>query len=561
MGDFLGFSFGGVHSSDLGITRVSGGDRYDEQLHPEIKDRTAEVPGLNGEYYFGSNYGPKTFDLEIAFDSLTEEQFRKLRTIFGTREIKDLIFDERPYKKYLAKIENPIELSYVCFDEPKKTKGATITEGGIRVVDRDYAQDNIIYASTDRLVLDFDMTKFIPAFPDNGTYVFTYQSIEEDSFDWTYEGQQINLLSIGITCTGIPIEGDIITVELFTKLIDITREDITPYIVDRIQTQRIYKGEGKFSFVCYFPFAKSNFKVLPEPGYKFYEGSKDWAISSGIISQTIRDLHRIDICDMNTNISIDPVDSNFTINDAEVFKNQIRHTGIFHFSCIEEDGSEEWYYDESSYPISLNSFGITCNNPVAGSVYTVTYTEAGTINIYNAGDLSTGFCLYLSADCVINGLKLSYKSRIDSGITAELYINPITIKPYGYLLIENPTGNPKTQGYYEFINKRYVLTQDTTPLDNKSYYEQKMDIGILIDTNVGLIQGVKEVSNSHDIYNNNLSYITSGTIYNECVNKGYFFNLVSNQSYTDEASLKITNLGGDPITGETINIFYDYLYY
>ena len=91
MEDFTGFTFGGVHSSDLGIIRVSGGDRYDEQLHPEIKDRTAEVPGLNGDYYFGSDFGPRSFDIEIAFDSLTEEQFRKLRRVFGTKDIKQFL--------------------------------------------------------------------------------------------------------------------------------------------------------------------------------------------------------------------------------------------------------------------------------------------------------------------------------------------------------------------------------------------------------------------------------------------------------------------------------------
>ena len=120
MGDFLGFTFGEYTSSGLGITRVSGGDRYEEELQPEIKDRTAEVPGLNGEYYFGSDYGPRTFDLELAFDSLTETQFRKLRAVFGTKDIKRLIFDERPYKYYMVKLASPIELSYVCFDEPKR---------------------------------------------------------------------------------------------------------------------------------------------------------------------------------------------------------------------------------------------------------------------------------------------------------------------------------------------------------------------------------------------------------------------------------------------------------
>ena len=41
MGDFTGFSFGNWHSTDpttgvVNVIRVSGGDRYDEQLHPEI---------------------------------------------------------------------------------------------------------------------------------------------------------------------------------------------------------------------------------------------------------------------------------------------------------------------------------------------------------------------------------------------------------------------------------------------------------------------------------------------------------------------------------------------
>ena len=126
MGDFTGFSFGDWSSTDpqhgvVKVLRVSGGDRYNETLHPEIKDRTAEVPGVNGEYYFGSDYGTRTFDIDIAFDSLTEDQFRELRKVFGTKDIKKLVFDERPYKYYMAKLGSPIELSYVCFDEPNYT--------------------------------------------------------------------------------------------------------------------------------------------------------------------------------------------------------------------------------------------------------------------------------------------------------------------------------------------------------------------------------------------------------------------------------------------------------
>ena len=202
MGDFLGFTFGRVHSSDLGITRVSGGDRYDEQLHPEIKDRTAEVRGVNGEYYFGSDFGPRQFDIKIAYDSLTEEQFRNLRKVFGTKNVQKLVFNERPYKYYLAKLESPIELSYICFDEPIKTVVGTM--------------------------------------PGDERY---------------------------------GVRRDPVTRE---------RERIYPYEVSDTK-HRVYKGEGSLTFICYFPFAKSVYRILPEA-----DVDSDWAVSSGIKTAAAR---------------------------------------------------------------------------------------------------------------------------------------------------------------------------------------------------------------------------------------------------------------------------------
>ena len=77
--DFTGFSFGDWKSHDdrtgiINVHRVSGGDRYSEQLHPEIKDIVAEIPGVNGNYYFGSDYGTRQFDIEIAFDHLKTQK-------------------------------------------------------------------------------------------------------------------------------------------------------------------------------------------------------------------------------------------------------------------------------------------------------------------------------------------------------------------------------------------------------------------------------------------------------------------------------------------------------
>lgn len=133
MNDFLGFSFDGIHSSRLGITRVSDSDRYNETLVPEFEDKIVTVPGKDGSYYFGSDYTSKPHTISFGFDSMTESQFRQLRKLFGTKKICTLVFDERPYKVYMVKISTPPQLNYICFDEPKKI---TTTREGIRVIDR-----------------------------------------------------------------------------------------------------------------------------------------------------------------------------------------------------------------------------------------------------------------------------------------------------------------------------------------------------------------------------------------------------------------------------------------
>lgn len=116
-GDFLGFTFDGVHSSSLGIVRTSDGSRYNENLLPEFEDKTVKVPGRDETYYFGSEYKQRIFEVKIAFDNMTDKQFRQLRQLMSGQELKDLIFDEVPYKVYKVKANGVPNLSYIAFDE------------------------------------------------------------------------------------------------------------------------------------------------------------------------------------------------------------------------------------------------------------------------------------------------------------------------------------------------------------------------------------------------------------------------------------------------------------
>ena len=113
-GDFIGFSFNEHRSESLGIVRISDGSRYNEDLVPTTQDKTVQVPGGDGFYYFGSDYTQRQFSINIAFDELTEKQFRELQQVFGTKELGKLVFDERPYKYYMVKSSKP-QLKYICF--------------------------------------------------------------------------------------------------------------------------------------------------------------------------------------------------------------------------------------------------------------------------------------------------------------------------------------------------------------------------------------------------------------------------------------------------------------
>ena len=118
-GDFIGFSFGGVTSSELGIVRTSDGSRYNENLLPTIQDKIIQVPGGDGSYYFGSYYTQKPFNISIAFDNLTDEQLRKIKQTFGSKTVQKLSFDERPDVFYWAKSTGTPNLKFICFDDGK----------------------------------------------------------------------------------------------------------------------------------------------------------------------------------------------------------------------------------------------------------------------------------------------------------------------------------------------------------------------------------------------------------------------------------------------------------
>ena len=104
--DFYGFQFNGVHTSDLNIVRVSDGSRYSENLSPVFQDKTAQMLGSDGTLYWESFDTNKVWPIQVAFDELSEMQYRRLRQVFNGKTMGELIFDELPFKAYTAKVQS-----------------------------------------------------------------------------------------------------------------------------------------------------------------------------------------------------------------------------------------------------------------------------------------------------------------------------------------------------------------------------------------------------------------------------------------------------------------------
>ena len=116
--DFIGFTYNGYHSvRDLHIYRTSNGSRYDENLTATMTDKTADVPGGDGQYYFGTTKKNKVFNVPYAFDALTEYDLQQLKRVFSGDGIHELIFDETPYKAWSAKVTGTATLKHICFEE------------------------------------------------------------------------------------------------------------------------------------------------------------------------------------------------------------------------------------------------------------------------------------------------------------------------------------------------------------------------------------------------------------------------------------------------------------
>lgn len=118
--DYIGFMYDNYHSiRDLKIYRTSSGNRYNLFANSSYQDDIYSE-GIEGQTFLKSKLKSITFQIPFSFDSLTEEDIRKLKQIFSSTKTCEISFDERPYVAYDVKLSQPLKLDYLVFEENGK---------------------------------------------------------------------------------------------------------------------------------------------------------------------------------------------------------------------------------------------------------------------------------------------------------------------------------------------------------------------------------------------------------------------------------------------------------
>ena len=148
--DYVGFTFNGIHSSQLKILSVSDGSRYNWNLLPTIEDYSIDIVGGYGANYFGGTFKKKEIALNIAFDEVEERHLRAIREVFADRETHELYFDEEPYKVYNAVISKTPTIKFIAFGDT----GTRIYKGEGQIVFTCY--DPIAYSKNGNYLDDYE---------------------------------------------------------------------------------------------------------------------------------------------------------------------------------------------------------------------------------------------------------------------------------------------------------------------------------------------------------------------------------------------------------------------
>lgn len=109
---FVGFTYNQIHSSYFHLIRTTNG-RVTMPLFGKTRDDIVERPNTDGQYFFASIKTSRIFSVDLTFTNLSNSVYQMMRNFYNMKGLHALIFDEEPYKVYMAKITGTANQKYL----------------------------------------------------------------------------------------------------------------------------------------------------------------------------------------------------------------------------------------------------------------------------------------------------------------------------------------------------------------------------------------------------------------------------------------------------------------
>lgn len=113
--DYINFEFDGKYVSDFGLVVVSDGDRLNLAGSSDFEDEVQSINGVNGQYYWGTNFKSLKRDFTLATDGMTEAQLQAFKYHFRPGRYGKFIETHLPYRESYCRIAAVTNFSMVPF--------------------------------------------------------------------------------------------------------------------------------------------------------------------------------------------------------------------------------------------------------------------------------------------------------------------------------------------------------------------------------------------------------------------------------------------------------------
>lgn len=232
MTPFTEFSFNGHSCNDYHLIRVSDGSRYNETIMPTISDKTVELSRNDGTMLFNTYHKQKQFSINVAFDSLIEQDIRNIRQWLKCDATGDLIFGEDEERVYQVKVSSAPSFKYICFEK-----------NGERVYKGEGTIQFICYTPYAHSKQKYTLNSGAAAVEIGGTVATTLIV----KYDGTESETETNTLTVKYTENDIPITKTITLKAAAAKIEWNTSTGLVVAIVDNNRVPQRVVGDTRFS--------------------------------------------------------------------------------------------------------------------------------------------------------------------------------------------------------------------------------------------------------------------------------------------------------------------------